>query len=402
MILRNRDFALLWGGQLVSQLGNQFNYVALAWLVLSRTGSTTLMGGIFLAQILPNALFGWWAGVLVDRMPRLRLMLLADWARALLVLLLPVLHHLGHLPLAALYPVTFLVASLSLLFYSAEKALIPTLVPEEQWTEANAYAEMTSQAAALAGPVLAGILVAALASPVDVLYLDAASFAVSALALLGIGCRPVPAGPAGMTPARVFAEAREGLRFLLQGRFLRVVFATAAAGNFLAMPFAVVFPVYSERALRAGPQGFGWLMGGLGAGMLLGSLSAAGLSRRFPPATVIYGGMALLGAAFAGMAFSPHLALSVALAALAGFGVSPGNAVVLTLVQRTTPAELQGRVFASLFAMVGMVAPLGVALASPLVGAVGPRALLAGIGALTGILAALGYALLSRQEDVPR
>ncbi|MCE7869714.1 MFS transporter [bacterium CPR1] len=393
ILLRRRDFGLLWIGQLVSQLGNQLNYVALAWLVLTTTGSTTLTGGVFLAQILPNALFGWWAGVVVDRFPRRVLMIAVDLLRGLLVLLIPLTGQTW-----IIFPVTFLVSSLSLMFYSAEKSLIPRLVEEDDLTEANAYAEMTAQAASLFGPVLAGLLVAWLTSPVHVLYIDAATFVVSALALAFMRARPEPGATSPLTPRQLLAEAREGLSYLLRSRFLRLVFLTAMAGNFLAMPFAVLFPVFSERALGAGPQGFGWLMGGVGAGMVLGSLAAAPLARRLRPATVIYAGMGLLGAAFALMSVAPNLPVSVLLAALAGFGVAPGNAVVITLVQRTTPPEMHGRVFSSLFATVGLAAPLGVTLASPLVGLVGPRAMLLGLGCATLGVAALGYGLLSREE----
>ncbi len=395
ILLRRREFALLWAGQLVSQLGNQLNYVALAWLVLTTTGSTTLTGGVFLAQILPNALFGWWAGVVVDRFPRRALMIAVDLARSVLVLLIP----LSGQPWV-IFPVTFLVSCLSLMFYSAEKSLIPRLIPEEELTEANAYAEMTAQGASLFGPVLAGLLLAWLASPMHVLYLDAASFVVSALALAAMRSRSEPQASSPLTLAKLLAEAREGLRYLLRCRFLRLVFLTAMAGNFLAMPFAVLFPVFSERALKAGPQGFGWLMGGLGAGMVLGSLAAAPLARRLQPATVIYAGMGLLGLSFALLSASPNLPLSVLLASLAGFGVAPGNAVVITLVQRITPPEMQGRVFSSLFAMVGLAAPLGVTLASPLVGSLGPRPMLLALGCATLVVAAVGYLLLVR-ERVP-
>lgn len=395
ILLRRREFGLLWAGQLVSQLGNQLNYVALAWLVLTTTGSTTLTGGVFLAQILPNALFGWWAGVVVDRFPRRALMIAVDLARGVLVLLIPLSGQAW-----VIFPVTFLVSCLSLMFYSAEKSLIPRLVPEHELTEANAYAEMTAQAASLFGPVLAGLLLAWLASPMHVLYLDAASFVVSALALAAMRSRSEPRASSPLTPAKLLAEAREGLSYLLRSRFLRLVFLTAMAGNFLAMPFAVLFPVFSERALKAGHQGFGWLMGGLGAGMVLGSLAAAPLARRLQPATVIYAGMGLLGLAFALLSAAPNLPLSVLLAALAGFGVAPGNAVVITLVQRITPPEMQGRVFSSLFAMVGLAAPLGVTLASPLVGSLGPRPMLLGLGCATLVVAAGGYLLLVR-ECVP-
>ncbi len=389
-VLKHRDFALLWWGQLVSQLGNQFNYIALAWLMWVTTGSSTIMGGVYLAQILPNALLGWVVGVLTDRLDRRRLMIWLDWVRGAMVLVLPLAHHQGWLNLWLVYAVTFAVSTLTLMFYSAEKSVIPALVPEEELTQANALVEMTGQAANLAGPVLAGIVVAVLTDTVDVLYLDAATFVVSALFLWAIRWRDPREVRTSARPSELLEEAVAGVKFLFGGKFLRIVFLTATAANFLVMPFAVIFPVLSDKVLLSGSQGFGWLMGGLGGGMLVGSLLAAPLEKRLSAVTIIYGGMALLGSSFATMSAAPDLITAVALAFTAGLGVSPANAIVITLVQRITPEAMQGRVFASLFAVVGMAAPLGVALASWLLDQVGAQQVLLMVGSATIVVSAVG------------
>lgn len=395
MILRHRDFRLLWLGQLASKLGSQFNYMALAWLVLQTTGSAVATGGVYLAQVLPNALFGWIAGVPVDRSDRRVLMFHADWVRGALVLTLPLAWHFGVLSLPLLYGVTFLISTLSLLFFAAEKSVIPVLVPPEDLTEANAWAEMTEQGGAFLGPVLAGVLLAVLPSPVDLLYVDAASFLVSALTLLALRWRdPREAAPAGA--AQVLAEAREGVAFLLRDRFLKGIFATAAAVNFLVAPFTVVFPVLAERTLQAGSVGFGALMAAFGGGMLAGSLAASTLARRFDTALVIYGGMAWMGLFLGAMALPGPLAMACALAFLASLGVGPANAVVLTLVQERTPPEMQGRVFASLFGLVQVAVPLGVGLAATMLDLAGPREVLAGMGVSIVAAALAGRVWISR------
>lgn len=395
MVLRHRDFRWLWLGQLVSKLGSQFNYIALAWLVLQTTGSAVATGGVYLAQVLPNALFGWIAGVPVDRSDRRWLMIHADWLRGVLVLLLPLAYAYGMLSLPLIYAVTFLVSTLSLLFFAAEKSVVPLLVPQEDLTEANAWAEMTEQAGAFAGPVLAGVLLAALPSPVDLLYVDAASFLLSVFTLLAMGWRdPRQASPA--TAALVLQEAREGMVHLLKDPFLKVVFATAAAVNFLVAPFTVVFPILAERVLHAGSFGFGVLMTAFGGGMLAGSLAAGPLSRRFEAPLLIYGGMAWMGIFLGAMAAPVHLGAAAALGFLSSLGVGPANAVMLTLVQEKTPPELQGRVFASLFGLVQVAVPLGVGLAALLLDLVGPREVLAGMGAAIVLAAAVGRLALSR------
>jgi predicted MFS family arabinose efflux permease len=398
MVLRHRDFRLLWLGQFVSKLGSQFNYIALAWLVLQATGSALATGGVYLAQVLPAALLGWVAGVPVDRADRRRLMFHCDWIRAVLVLVLPLAFALHNLQEWLIYAVTFAISGLSLLFFAAEKSVIPVLVPAEDLTEANAWAEMTEQVGALVGPVLAGLLIALLPSPVHILYLDAASFAVSALTLLVMNWRDRPSRPPGGA-GQMLREAREGLSCLLRHPLLRVVFFTAAAVNFLVSPFTVVFPVLSERVFHAGASGFGWLMGAFGGGMLLGSLAASPLARWLRPATLIYGGMALLGAALAGVSSCPGLWPAVALTAVAATGVGPSNAVILTMVQRATPERLLGRVFASLSGLVQVAVPLGVAVASPLLDLWGPRQVLLGMGVGILLAAAVGRLWLKAVGD---
>jgi predicted MFS family arabinose efflux permease len=391
MVLKHRDFRLLWLGQLLSKTGSQFNYIALAWLVLQTTGSALATGGVYLAQVLPAALLGWVAGVPVDRSDRRMLMFHCDWMRAVLVLVLPISFALHSLQEWLIYLVTFAISALSLLFYAAEKSVIPALVPAEELTEANAWAEITEQFGALIGPVLAGVLIAILPSPVHILYLNTATFAFSAVTLLLLSWRDHQVRATGGA-RQTLREAREGLTCLLQDPLLRVVFFTATAVNFLVAPFTVVFPVLSDRVLHAGATGFGWLMGAFGAGMLAGSLAAGRLARALRPANLIYGGMALLGCALAAISACNQLWPAVALAALASTGIGPSNAVILTLVQKATPERLLGRVFASLSALVQVAVPLGVALVSPLLDLLGAQTVLLGMG--LGILLAAGLGRL--------
>lgn len=400
MVLRHRDFLKMWIGQLTSKVGSQFNYIVLAWVILQQTGSGTLTGGVYMAQVLPNAIFGWVAGVVVDRGNKLRLMIVCDIVRAFLICLLPLgwvvfgYHHLG-----LVYAVTFGVSLLSLVFFAGEKSLLPELVPEEELTEANAYAEMTEQMGALIGPVIAGVLLAALPSPMNLLYFNALTFLLSAVALATLSWKDTSdRAPAAAGWRAILEEAKEGVLWLFKDRFLKVVFLTAASVNLLVAPFTVVFPVLSERVLGAGAQGFGWLMGGIGAGMMLGSLAAAWLSRRLPAPRLIYGGMAIMGGAFLAMGLVSNLVSCVLLAALAGFCLSPSNAVFLTLVQEGTPSSLQGRVFGSLFGLMNVTIPLGVAIVSPLLDYVGADQVLVGIGALTILGAIIGRLALGETK----
>lgn len=395
MVLKHKDFRILWIGQLVSKLGSQFNYIALAWLVLKTTESAAAASGVYLAQVLPAALLGWAAGVYVDRTDRRSMMLHYDWLRAALVLILPLAFAFDKLSIWLIYAVTFAISILTLAFYAAEKSVIPQIVPEQDLTEANAFAEMTEQIGALAGPVIAGILIALLPSPIYLLYADAASFLFSAITILLLKFRDKrETSPASV--AMLWNEAKEGIVHLLKDPLLRIIILTACSINFLAAPFTVVFPVFSERVLQAGSEGFGWLMGAFGLGMLIGSFGAAPLAKRFTPAQIIYSGMLLMGIGFIALAFSPNLTVAVILAAITSFGVGPGNAVIITLIQQKTPENMLGRIFAAMSGIVQAAIPIGVGIAGPLLDAVGSVSVLIAMGAGSLICTAFGYYFLKK------
>lgn len=403
MILKNRNFRWLWTGQLVSKIGSQFNYIALAWLVLESTKSAAATSGVFLAQVLPAALLGWIAGVAVDRFDRRHLMIHCDWLRALLVLILPLSFFLHDINNWLIFAVTFAVSLLSLVFYAAEKAILPHLIPADDLPEANAFAEMTEQIGALAGPVLAGALIAVLPSPVYILYLDVASFIFSAFTIYMLNCpHAVPStAAAGNSVKQIMREAKDGVVWLFRNPLLRTVLLTAAAINITAAPFSVVFPLFSERVLHAGSFGFGCLMSGFGTGMLVGSLLTAPIVKRLSPANIIYGGMVLLGLGFLAMGFSTNLWVATALAFIAALGVGPGNAVIVTLMQNNTPEELLGRTFASMSGLVQGAIPLGVAIMAFVLDYSGANIALLIMGLSSIAFALIGYYCLIRHTATP-
>jgi MFS transporter, DHA3 family, macrolide efflux protein len=372
-VLKNRSFFLLWSGQVISQIGNSFNYIALAWLVLTLTGSAVKMGGVLIAQLLPNALFGIFLGVLVDRLRRRELMIFCDVTRALLVLSLPLLYVFHRMPLWYVYLNVFLVSSLSLLFSSAEKSLIPALVKQDELTAANAFQEMTSQFASLIGPVLAGVLVAMLSSSIRILYIDAATFIVSAVTIffVTVGSGSGTIGES-LTAGSFFSDAREGFVFLKEERLLLIILLTAMIVNFSCYPFMVVLPVYVREVLKSSAVLFGILMGSFGGGMLCGSLLASFMCRKFSARLIIYGGMAIVGLVFISFAFVKMPLVAGVFALLAGLVIAPGNVVILSLVQLKTPDILLGRVFTLNFALSALAAPAGVALATLFMGLYGP------------------------------
>src|SRR5205823_1158206 len=159
-LLKTRDFGFLWSGQLVSQVGDGLNKVALLWLVYSLTGSALNMTIIGLLQTLPALLFAPVIGVYLDRMQKKWLMVWIDLLRTGLVLLIPVLYSLGALTLERIYVLVFLTAIASTTFGPALTSSVPLIVARPQLTAANALMQSGVNIAVLVGPAMSGVAIA--------------------------------------------------------------------------------------------------------------------------------------------------------------------------------------------------------------------------------------------------
>lgn len=177
-----RPFVIFLGGLAVSKLGDALYLFALPWIAYELTRSPLVMGTLYATEILPILIFGALTGVFVDRWYRRRLMLVADLSRGLIVASLPLLQLAGWLQLWYLYLAAFALALVSLAFDVTTTAVIPQLAGSDL-TKANAAHQLVMQLGAMAGPALAGIVIAAFGG-FNALWLDALSFAGTFLAVL--------------------------------------------------------------------------------------------------------------------------------------------------------------------------------------------------------------------------
>jgi len=178
--LRERDFARLWTGQLISNVGDWVNYVALTALVWHLTESAWMVAVLRACHAVPFLLLGPFAGVLVDRWNRKATLVVVDVLRAGLVLLFPFVSDVG-----TIFAITIVFNIVSTLFSPAKNALIPQIVGERQLLAANSLSSTTQNMAMVLGPALGGLLLAA-AGTAAAFYFDSASFVLSAIAIAGM------------------------------------------------------------------------------------------------------------------------------------------------------------------------------------------------------------------------
>jgi MFS family permease len=382
--LLNRDFVLLWQGQLVSQVGNQAFLVAQMFWLMEATGSASLMGLLLMSSSLPGILLGPVAGTLADRHSRKALIMLADLARGIAVLGLAALLYARPEQTGAIVVMLFGVALWSgvfgAIFNPAITAAIPDLVPAARLQAANSLHQLSGLGATFLGQGVGGIAFRLLGAPL-LFLVDGASYVVSAasegfIRLPGPerGGAGVPGGastdrsdsPAGTGSRQPFrsyvADTVEGFRYVWSWTGMRTFILTATGVNFLFMPVFVLLPFYVTDVLQRRADWYGFLLASMSLGSLVGLATAGSLrSQRSNRARLLT--MAFIGAAgliaVLGVVRRPFVALVVVFA----MGVLSAmiNIFVLTLLQLSTPARMRGRVMGLVLTLAGAATPLGMA-----------------------------------------
>jgi MFS family permease len=374
----NRGFLKLWSGQSISQLGTQVTLLALPTTAIAILGATPAQLGLMTGLgFLCYPVFGPFAGVWADRLPRRPILVVCDLVRFAALLSVPAAFVAGRLTMAQVYGVTVVTSAASTFFDVAYQAYLPTLIDRSDVMEGNSKLETSRSAAVIVGPAIAGALLQVVRAALVVL-LDALSYLVSAVTLLWIRSREAPgAGPAARRS--FLRELADGTRHLLGHDALwRIAICTATLnlGSGMVIALRLVF-AYHDLGLSPGVVGAAFGIGS--AGTLVGALSTGPLSRRWSRGAVL-----VLSAIGIGMGnlLVPLAEGGAAVAALLVYTFLTGMCSVMfninqiSLTQQVVPDRLLGRVAATIRTVSW--------------GAVGLGALLAGgLGSRYGVLPAL-------------
>ena len=378
-----RDYRLLWLGQVVSQLGDWFNSVAVYALLLDLTGSATAVASMVVVQLLPSAIVGPYAGVVVDRLDRRHVMIAADVARGAVILGLLFVRNADSVWLA--YVVIGLAVVATAFFEPARSALTPAVVPAGDLVAANSLSSATWAAMLAVGASLGGAISAWLGRDVA-FVLNSVSFFASAafIGAMRVDGRPERGPVRATTPSTGFADGIDLVRRTPRlAAYISIKGAWAIAGGAL-----LLLTVFGDRVFRIGEGaalGIGVLYGarGIGAGvgaLLVGAFGSARdrLLRGVAPA---YAAVALC---YASLAVVPNIWV----ASLAVVGAHAGGSVLwvasTVLLQTAVPDRYRGRIFALDFALLTLVSAASsyaTALALDRLG-IGPRTLALCLGIL--------------------
>ncbi len=364
--LHIRDFRLLFAGETISVLGDQFHFVALTWLALQLTGSGLVLGTVLMAAAIPRAAFMLVGGAFSDRFSPRTLMLLSNAIRAVLVGVLSALVITGRAELWHLYVLAASFGIVDAFFYPAMNTIVPMLVPERQLAPANALVQGSQQVMGLIGPAMAGALVAIVQTG-PAFAIDAASFAVAAMAIALISGGRRHSDPA-TRESSVLRGIAAGVRAAWADKAVRSIVLLTAAFNFaFTGPISVGLAILADTRFEGGPAAFGLLFSGFGAGAVVGAIVAGSVPRPRGLGTILMVGAIALGVGLAAIGLAPSLPVAFGIIAVMGVIIGFINVQAIAWLQARIAPDMRGRVMSLVtLGSVGL-APVSLAMAGALV-----------------------------------
>jgi MFS family permease len=384
--LSHKNYQLFFTGQSVSLIGTWMTRIATSWLVYRLTGSALLLGVVGFAGQIPSFVLAPFAGVLVDRWNRHRLLVATQVLALVQSLALAVLTLTGVIRIWHVIALSVFQGLINAFDMPARQAFVVEMV-ERREDLANAIALNSSMvnAARLLGPSIGGVLIAAVGEGWCFMA-DAISYLAVIASLLAMKINPRMILPA--RDANIFAQLREGWNYTARFAPIRSVLILLALVSLVGMPYTVLMPVFANEILHGGPSTLGWLMAASGVGALAGALllaarkSVLGLGKYIPLMAAAF------GAGLAAFSFTRVTWLALLLMMVTGLGFMVQMAASNTVLQTIVDEDKRGRVM-SFYTMAFMgTAPFGSLLAGSVADRIGaPHTLLfGGIGCVLGAL----------------
>ena len=367
--LFNRNYLLLFQGQLVSRLGTQIYAIAMVLWIKDATNSATLVGMLLMVSAIPGVFLSPIGGAIADRFSRRKILVFSDLIRWLAMLLVASLIYTMsdsvNLLLGLLFVVAILSGTITAFFRPAIAAAIPDLVPKDRVVTANSLGQLSLQLSVFFGQGLGGTLFRIMGAPF-LFLLNGLSFLYAALSESFIRMPQMDVRekvPIKQELARFSEDLKEGFRYTWRRSGLRELVFISAIFNFFTMPAVVLMPFYVEDVLHASKDWYGIILVAFGIGSFLGYI-VAGIFRlpgriRMIVMLVFMAGQSIMYGLL-GVVPTPFLVLPLALAG--GFMGGYIAVNITTVLQLSTPTEVRGRVFGLLGMVAGSLTPIAMGL----------------------------------------
>jgi MFS family permease len=369
--LQSRNFTLIWWGLIVSNVGTWMQNVANGWLILQLTNSPLWLGILGLSFALPMIILPPFAGAVVDRVNRFRLLFFTQGMQMVTALLLAALTWLGKVQVWHILLASFVGAALLAFDNPARQALIPELVPPRDLLNALSLNSATYTGAALVGPALAGVMLAPLGAG-TLFFINGLSFLAVIFALAAMRDVPTHGGGGYESLGNSFWN---GLSYAWRNRLIMALLGLSALSAIFGRSYQNLLPAFGRDIWHSGAEGYGLLLSAAGGGALAGAFGLASFKRVRNQGSVMLASGLLFSLSLIGFSLSPFLWVGLALLFVAGITSTVFSTIISTFIQFSVPNEFRGRVM-SLYA----VTLIGL----PSLGALGSGALAEWLGGVQG------------------
>ena len=396
-LMRNRNYALLWSGQLISEMGNRFHWVAVSLWVYFLTQSAAAVSLAISSMFVGSLLVSLWAGVFVDRLNRKAILIASDLVRAALVALIPTLIPIS---LWLVYLDLMLISVATAFFRPAIFAVVPQVVPRRDLMAANSFFTAMDTGTEILGPIMAGFLAQSYGYA-PLLYADSLTYVFSALCVFAMGLSPQMRPERGLDVRAVWGSVVEGLRYIRRDELQRALFILIFPATLVGAGLNALQTPLAKGEIAITDAEFGTFQSVWGLGFVVASLLLGWYGTVFRKSRLIIGGYFLGFLATALMGFSAAYTPLLLTAFAVGFANTLYYVGLGTVLMEYTPTELMGRVVSTrqlALAITRVVSPL-------LFGAIAERSgirpaifLMAGVGAIGTLVAVWRYPAV-RQFD---
>ncbi|MBS1552154.1 MAG: MFS transporter [Bacteroidetes bacterium] len=350
----SRNYKLYFSGQLISLIGTWLQIVALGWLVLKMTNSAFLIGLITALGSLPSLFFTLFGGVLVDRFPKKKILLITQGSAMILAITLGILTVFNLINFWEIALIAFLMGTVAAIDIPARQAFVAELVSKDQIPSAIALNSATFNAARAIGPGIAGLLIAWIGTG-GAFLINGLSYVAVIAALWSMNIESITTEKKTGTLAAI----KEGLIYSFSHPVIRMLIIFTAVSSVFGWSYSTVLPLIAANDFNLDAAGLGYMYAAGGLGALTATLLIGLFSKKISSVYFILGGNTLFSVCILLFSFTTDLTLALALLFFAGFGLLSQFAMMNTTIQRLVKSEFRGRVLSIYIFMFMGLTPLG-------------------------------------------
>ncbi len=380
--LRNRNYRLLWIGQVGHSASLWVETIARSWLIWELTGSAILLAVVNMLRAIPMLLLGLFAGAIADRFDKRKLLIICKIFTLVNKLVLAVLITTGAIEVWHVLLGAFLMGCSMAFEQPTRTALIPSLVGKDELLNAIALNSVATDISRVVGPGIAGALIGPLGID-GVYYTSSAVYVVTLIATIMLQVPPVIAREGRIS---LWGDVGEGLHFVWKEKVIFVLMVLALIPMLFGQPYMTIMPIFADRVLHAGASGYGWLQSASGGGALLVVLLIATMPRIPQRGFFILFTTFGFGALLVAFSQTTLLLLALVLILFVGFASTAPRIVINTRILELTPPQMYGRVMAVYHLDRGLV-PLGTIAVGLLADAIGVSSTFLIMGSVLMLLA---------------